>query len=266
MRYFIFILLINLLSLCYLNFSFLKFLLRLSFEELETKKCSEALREELARKIHRRFKKISEAYILECFERYPNVLISYRNNKIKGCYFFTKFEENEKFYYYLGPTFFLDKLSLSCSYFNCFIQEIKQREQAFFMAELQNPELIMHIHYAFPDCVFPQAKTFYISDRARKALVKFSENINQLDELNISQFKSKGQSSLYYKSTKEHLVTTWLENNNVYLNKNESLIIIFDLDSQALRRFKKRFIYALLSYPSHKNRYMKDLEEFLSHV
>ena len=266
MKYFIFITFISTLIFYYFNFQFLKFFLRMSFKEKETKKVEKNLRITLAKKISKHYRNISESYIMKCFDRYPNVVISYRKKEIKGCYFFSEFQEEGASYYYLGPTFFLDKLSLSSTYFHSFLQAINKKEQTFFMAELQNPELIMHIHYAFPKSVFPQAKTFYVSERAKEALSKFSKKITQLDELDMKSFKSKGNSSLYYPSKKKHLVSDWLENNNIYLNQNESLILIFDLDTRALREFKKRLIYGLLTYPSHKTKYIKDLQEFLSHA
>ncbi|MHB9147477.1 MAG: hypothetical protein ACYC2U_03515 [Candidatus Amoebophilus sp.] len=214
--------------------------------------------------IRRRHKHVIEGYIIKKFENYPYVMVITKRDKLLGLMFINYFEYNQENYVYVGPIFVLSKLALCLSgmyLVEVFSNKVKQLN---FLGEIQNPEMIIHLHTVMPkSSTFPQIGTFYVSDKAREKLACFIDNVKQIDEIDKIHFKSKSVYSLFREREDQKPLLTCLKNHGIDLMQGDSLVMLLIVDQQAIPSIRKRVWYCLFTYPAHRIYYIQHIKKFL---
>jgi hypothetical protein len=214
--------------------------------------------------IKKRHKHVSEGYIAKKFGVYPYVMVITKQDKLLGLMFINYFEYAQENYMYVGPIFFLSKLALCLSgmyLVEVFSNKVKQLN---FLGEIQNPEMIIHLHTVMPkSSTFPQIGTFYVSDKAREKLDCFIDNVKQIDEIDKIHFKSKSVYSLFREREDQKPLLTWLKNHGIDLMQGDSLVMLLIVDQQAITSIRKRVWYCLFTYPAHRIYYIQHIKKSL---
>jgi hypothetical protein len=234
----------------------------LNFHFLIASSSSYSLRErkKIESIIRRKYNYVNEGYVIDKFLSYPDVIVISKQGKLRGLMFINYLEYEQETYLYVGPLFFLSKLAL-CLGGMTFLENFAIQATCLnLLGEVQNPELIIHLHSVMPeDSTFPQIGTFGLSNQAREKLDFFIAHIKQLDQIDKAHFKSKGTYSLFKERPGQKVVLDWLKDHQVDLAQGDSLVMLFILNKQALVDIREKVWYCLLTYPAHRTHYIAKL-------
>lgn len=224
---------------------------------------SEDDRRNLAGIVVRKFNHVDEQFVLDCFDRYPEVVVCYRQDSFVGIFFYNFFADMDDGYFYFGPLFFFTRGAFAAGTLTVMERYLRRFARVYFLAEVQNPELIVHLHAVFKRFVWPKPFCHSIDDEAKENLRVFQKNTPQLDAISLENFRSQGKSTLFYRSGKSDLVTTWLRLHGIDLAENQALVMLIELTWWKLFLSKLIICFRMLTYPSHKISYLNKLKGVL---
>jgi hypothetical protein len=214
--------------------------------------------------IRKKYKHVSKGYLIKKFTSYPYVLVISKQGALRGLMFINYFEQDQENYLYVGPIFFISKLALcfaGMSLLEIFSKKVKALH---LLAEVQNPEMIIHLHSVMPEAnTSPQMGTFCWTDQARSTLDCFTAHIKQIDKIDKLHFKSKAVYSLFKERNGQKPILDWLRNHGVDLAQGDSLVMLSTINMHALPNIRKKVWYFLLTYPAHRIHYLQSIQHFV---
>lgn len=231
--------------------------------QIATKHVNQDARFDAVKKICARFPRVESDYVLRCFERYPQVVFCQKADKVLGVFFYNFFSENSDGYFYFGPLFFFTRGAFAFGASKIVRQVLRRYPRVYFLAEVQNPELIIHLQTVLCAHIFPKPFTFAISDHARAIVRKFQTRVPQLDAVNLTTFSSQSSSSLFYRNRRSNLMSWWLERHGICLHKNQALVLLIDLTYLKFLAVNVKILFRYVTYPSHKTAYLKTIESLM---
>lgn len=228
--------------------------------------CSELdtdLKSEAISAMRKRHPHIFPGAIENCFERYPRVVVVKRFGKVAGLFFVNEFSKDKDTYLYVGPLIFIDRISFASATLTLFFSKLLRFRRLYILAEIQNPELLIHVHSVMKTAIYPRPFSFDWDDQINTVRSEFMDKIPQLGEVNRTSFTSRCSENYFRKTAKRNALHSWLIKHGVNLEKSESLIVIMVLNKANCILMILRTLFFITIYPKHREWYLKKLERVL---
>lgn len=176
------------------------------------------------------------AYLAERFPLYDAVLMAHDESGLAAFQLMQRFRTDQGWFVYLGPLYSRRKAYLPMLFhFFRSAMDTWPDETLHFMAELQNPDLLLVCKTLFPRS-YPLLQTREIPLTVRQTAHVFVERIAHIEGFRPDNLSSRGSHTLYRAAAGSGAVMTWLHARGVRLDRGDSQILLLTSPADASSR------------------------------
>ncbi|MDT3415457.1 hypothetical protein QO009_001315 [Brevibacillus aydinogluensis] len=179
------------------------------------------------------------AYLAERFPLYDAVLMAHDETGLASFQLIQRFQTDHGRFVYLGPLFSLRKayLPMLLHFFRS-AMDTWPDEPLHFMAELQNPALLLVCKTLFPRS-YPLLHTREIPPTVRQTAQAFVERIGHIDGFRPDNLTSRSSHTLYRPAVGCDSVMSWLHARGVRMDQGDSQILLLICPADASSRSRR---------------------------
>lgn len=176
------------------------------------------------------------AYLTERFPLYDAVLMAHDESGLAAFQLMQRFRTDQGWFVYLGPLYSRRKAYLPMLFhFFRSAMDTWPDETLHFMAELQNPDLLLVCKTLFQRS-YPLLQTRKIPLTVRQTAHVFVERIAHIEGFRPDNLSSRGSHTLYRAAAGSDAVMTWLHARGVRLDRGDSQILLLTCPADASSR------------------------------
>lgn len=197
----------------------------LDIEKKQTASVSEQEKDEMIR-FSQKVSKIQDSYIMDRFTMYSNVISARKADRLCAFQFIQEFQHNEEIFIYCGPMF--SRMSCFLDLFLAYLSDVVlkyQTKNIHLLAEIQNPEVLILFKALFEDYAYPSFREIAIPFESKKRVEVFSQYLSHIQNINLEQFTSHSDETLYKSRHIHSSVESWLRLRNIDFAAGTSILL-----------------------------------------
>ncbi len=180
-------------------------------------------------------------YLRQRFSSYERIVTAHDRQGLASFQLIQEFVHNDQYYVYLGPLFSRRKayLPMFLTSLDRWLADNRDRT-VHFMAEIQNPEILLVFKTLFLHTSFPLLHTCDVPSAVQETARIFASRIDHISQLDTRNLSTHGEDTLYQPKNGFPDILNWLRARGVDVERGDSQILLLTAGASIRERQRLR--------------------------